>query len=101
MLSAEHVWTRFEYNPLNGELFYKGKRAGSKRPDGIRIQIKKKSYYARTGSWPDKLIDHINGVRHDNRAWNLRQADHLINNQNRSDKPGICYVPKRKKYRAY
>ena len=35
-----------------------------------------------TGQWPDRLIDHINGVRDDNRFANIRQADDAVNAQN-------------------
>ena len=108
-ITAEDVWERFEFNPLTGQLFYKGKPAGSLRSDGyVRIQIKRKSYYAHRliwlwvhGKWPENIIDHKDGRRNDNRSWRLRSANHLLNNQNRSDNPGVCYVPKRKRYRAY
>ena len=35
-----------------------------------------------TGQWPDRLIDHINGVRDDNRFANIRQANDAVNAQN-------------------
>ena len=35
-----------------------------------------------TGSWPVADIDHINGVKHDNRFANLRDVPELINMQN-------------------
>lgn len=35
------------------------------------------------GDWPEQLIDHINGVRDDNRIVNLRPASGSINTQNR------------------
>lgn len=34
------------------------------------------------GRWPAKFIDHINGVRNDNRLCNLREATHSQNCQN-------------------
>jgi hypothetical protein len=36
------------------------------------------------GSFPSKNIDHINGVRDDNRIDNLREANYIENGQNRS-----------------
>ena len=35
------------------------------------------------GVWPDELLDHINGVRADNRIENLRPASHRENSRNR------------------
>jgi hypothetical protein len=34
------------------------------------------------GAWPLELIDHVNGVRHDNRIKNLRLATHEENLRN-------------------
>ena len=55
----------------------------------VRIEICKCRYYAHrlawlymTGEWPKEQIDHINGVRSDNRWANLREATRFINAQN-------------------
>lgn len=43
-----------------------------------------------TGEWPER-IDHINGVRHDNRFINLRSVSHAVNCRNtrkRTNKSG-------------
>lgn len=36
------------------------------------------------GVWPSKQIDHINGIRHDNRLVNLREVSYRVNQQNLS-----------------
>lgn len=41
-----------------------------------------------TGAWPEMHIDHINGVRSDNRIANLRCATQSQNNANRASRPG-------------
>lgn len=56
----------------------------------IRITINKKRYMAHRLAWlyvngrfPEKEIDHINGIRHDNRICNLREASTMENAFNR------------------
>ncbi|MFK5282518.1 HNH endonuclease, partial [Lacticaseibacillus paracasei] len=36
-----------------------------------------------TGRWPDGVLDHINGLRDDNRFSNLRESSVVLNGQNR------------------
>jgi hypothetical protein len=70
---------------------YKNSVAGSKsKKDGyVRIKINHKSYLAHRLAWlyfygnfPEKLIDHIDGVRNNNSIKNLRDATPAINAQN-------------------
>lgn len=64
--------------------------AGAKRPDGyIGIAIGRHKFLAHRvawflhyRSWPTFEIDHINGIRSDNRISNLRIATHSQNNHN-------------------
>jgi hypothetical protein len=55
----------------------------------LRITVLGKSYYAHrlawfymNGEWPDQ-IDHINGIKSDNRIENLRNVTVQQNNQNK------------------
>jgi HNH endonuclease/AP2 domain len=59
------------------------------------------------GAWPSKNIDHINGVKTDNRIANLRDVSQSINGENRaaprkSTRSGFLGVTKDKdgKFRA-
>ena len=89
-----------------------GTRAGSVNPDtGYRlIHFKRVNYTCGRLAWffahgesPDRLIDHINGDRDDNRIANLRPATYLQNSANqkgwsRLDLPkGVSRIKSRKK----
>lgn len=61
-----------------------------------------------TGDWPNQQIDHINGVRSDNRFENLRDvsaAENMKNltlqSRNRSGVPGVNWCPRQQKWRVY
>lgn len=66
----------------NGGQFEPGRVAGSIGLQGYRaIKVRGKAYKAHRlawllsyGKWPDKLVDHINGIRDDNRLSNLRET---------------------------
>lgn len=67
-----------------------GKNAGTLSPDGyIRINILGKQYRGHRvawavyhGEWPDNHLDHINGIRDDNRMSNLRITNEVGNARN-------------------
>lgn len=79
-----------------------------------RIRIDGKLYLAHrlawlymTGAWPDNQIDHVNGVRDDNRIANLREATNAENQQNRakdvrntSGFPGVSWCRRDSKWRG-
>lgn len=96
--------------------FKAGQQAGSvsKKHGYIDIGIKMVSYRAHrlawlyiTGEWPREMIDHINGVRTDNRFCNLRLATCSENQHNRGAKSstvsglkGVCWHGGAKKWMA-
>ena len=69
----------------------KGSRAGAANTNGhIKIVVMGVAYLAHrlvwlyhSGMWPANEIDHVNGVRDDNRRCNLRECTHAENMQNR------------------
>ena len=68
-----------------------GDEAGYKKTNNyIEIRICGNPYYAHrlawlyiTGSFPSETIDHINGIRKDNKICNLREATYSQNNANK------------------
>lgn len=78
----------------------------------ISIKINKKEYLAHRlvwlyikGEWPKNQIDHINGIRDDNRIENLRNVTHRENHQNRikhrdGHLVGTTYDKQRQKWKS-
>lgn len=52
------------------------------RVNGAKYLQHRVAWFLAYGEWPKGQIDHINGVRHDNRIANLRDVNGTINNQN-------------------
>lgn len=117
MLTAELVREMLSYNPDTGcfRSMARNRKVGSTDKDGyLVIMISKKTYKAHrlawlyvNGSWPTAQIDHINGVKNDNRISNLREATNAQNavntgviKTNTSGLKGVSYSAKRRKYRA-
>lgn len=69
---------------------YIGDIVGSTKTNGyIEVYLLKKYYQAHRlawfyiyGKWPSNQIDHINGIKSDNRLCNLREANYSENAQN-------------------
>lgn len=135
-LEAKDVKTRLTYNPETGVLAwlpkpvrggafqrhdlawntnYAGKPTGSLNVHGyLVVNIDWRPHAAHRlawaivhGEWPREFLDHINGVKTDNRLCNLRQAtaqqncmNQDIRKDNRSGAKGVTWHPQTQKWRA-
>jgi len=124
LFTQKELWEILDYNPNTGVFMWCKQRRGIKTdvPLGtdngfgyLRITVLGKSYYAHrlawfyvNGTWPDQ-IDHINGIKSDNRLDNLRDVTVQQNNQNKlkaqknSDSKilGVSWHKKAKKWQAH
>lgn len=109
MITAELVRSILDYNPLTGVFTWKnGTLAGGISNCGyLRIGIKRSKYLAHrlawlmmTGKWPLDQLDHINGVRIDNRWANLRAATNAQNtiNSDYANRTGLRGIYHHKKH---
>jgi len=112
-----------KYEPKTGKIYWNYNKICSKKKIGgeagylnkrgyIEIRINYKLYTAHRvawflhyGEWPKQQIDHINGIRNDNRIENLRDVSCRENGQNRIEHrcgklPGTSYLIKNKKWQA-
>jgi hypothetical protein len=101
--TVEELWDLFSYNPLTGKLHRRAHfRANCiDRPYGCLFQNGyivgeignvKHSAHRLIWKWMHSTepieVDHINGVRHDNRVWNLRNVTRSGNHCNRKNVRG-------------
>lgn len=99
-LTHSHLLTLLTYHPDSGEFFWiknrggsarAGSRAGGVHHSGYRFICVGQQSYAEhrlawfyvNGVWPTGEIDHMNGVRADNRICNLQDVDRNANQHNR------------------
>lgn len=113
MHTVEYLKSQLSYDQETGLLTWnvtrnrvkKGQPAGNKHLGYIRVKLNGRNYAAHrlawlftTGEWPKNEIDHINGIRDDNRFCNLREATHSQNLQNcvnrRGNKHGLRGIAK-------
>lgn len=90
---AKKLWL---YDPDTGSIYWrvlarKGRRVGQSAGvinnsgyrmltyEGKKYKASRVVWLMMTGAWPSKNIDHKNGVRHDDRWMNLREADQSEN----------------------
>jgi len=99
-ISAERAKSLLKYDPETGILTWKAPECKPSKAGKEASAINKASGYARVfidgihlfahrvawmvyhGKPPSGVIDHINGIRHDNRLCNLRDATLSMNRQN-------------------
>jgi hypothetical protein len=108
------VWRYCETMPRRWNTRWAGKVAGTDHNHGYR-QIMIGRHFAHrlawviaTGEWPQDQLDHVNGVRNDNRISNLRIVSNTENGRNaamRSDNTsgvtGVCWAKREGKWMAY
>jgi hypothetical protein len=121
ILTYEEAMQLFDYNPESGIITWKidnhkariGNIAGYLHSYGyIQIMVGHREYRAHRLAWllmykvwPSKNIDHINGIRDDNRIFNLRDVSQRENSCNRKEhregkRPGYFYNQWEKRWDA-
>jgi hypothetical protein len=125
-MNYEQVKSLFLYNPKTGVLTNKidrnyrakaGTEAGGidssngyryVKVGGKSFKVSRISWLMHYGEWPKNQIDHINGVRDDNRIENLRDVTNQENHKNRkmpknnlSGVIGVHWYKPRGKWCAY
>tara|TARA_R110000822_G_scaffold281251_1_gene402945 strand:- start:3129 stop:3617 length:489 start_codon:yes stop_codon:yes gene_type:complete len=123
MITQERLHELLDYDPDTGVFVWRERRgavksgttAGRIHHSGYReISINNKKYLSHRLAWlyvygafPDDQIDHINGVKTDNRLVNLRESTNTQNAYNRGLMPnnstglkGVCFNKIRNRYQS-
>lgn len=129
-VDVDYLRERLNYDPETGKLFWKdhegmpkhwrtrwaGKEALTHiRSDGyyngnvdyIKLTRHRVAWAIYYGKWPEQEVDHINGVKTDNRISNLREVSHKENMRNASMRKdnasgvnGVYWYKRDKKWRV-
>lgn len=122
-IRVEELRRLLDYDPITGVMSWRlvpGRDVGSHEGRAVgyvhdgryrKVEISRHRYMVHrviwvwmTGDWPKEQIDHINGVKDDNRWCNLREATNAQNQQNRpgrSSKTGVKGVHRSLAGKAY
>jgi hypothetical protein len=123
-LTQQDLLDLFRYDEETGKLFWQksinprgpvGREVGSYNGTGYkhtqiygtRLLVHRIVWCMNTGGWPEHNIDHINGIRDDNRMPNLRDVTVTRNRRNvrlldtnTSGHVGVIWIAPRGKWRA-
>lgn len=101
LITAERLREVFHYDPETGLFTRIEQRSGRGKVGDVvgykdasghlyamadyqKYAVHRLAFLYMTGEWPKGQVDHMNGVRDDNRWVNLRDVTHTINAQNRT-----------------
>jgi hypothetical protein len=98
-LTLSEIEQQLEYHPVTGQFVWRVAKPRAVRNSiagfsckkgytrikvmGVTVAAHRLAWAFANGRWPAKQIDHINGVRNDNRICNLREATAFENARNR------------------